>query len=111
MTDRRWTIAEGESLKSRGSRRRTTHDQVLKGISLSVISRMFRFEPRQGMGERGVVVKMGEKIALITGAGAGDGRGLVRGFARAGAHVLIADIDADAAESVAALVRAKGRHA
>ena len=56
-------------------------------------------------------MKIDEKIALITGGGAGLGRELAKGFARAGAHVLIADIDADAAESVAALVRAEGRHA
>src|SRR5450756_1478971 len=57
------------------------------------------------------MVKIDEKIALITGAGAGLGRELAKGFARAGAHVLIADIDAGAAEDVAALVRAEGRSA
>lgn len=56
-------------------------------------------------------MKIDEKIALITGAGAGLGRELAQGFARAGAHVLISDIDAGAAENVAALVRAEGRHA
>ena len=56
-------------------------------------------------------MKIDEKIALITGAGAGLGRELAKGFARAGAHVLIADIDAGAAEDVAALVRAEGRYA
>lgn len=56
-------------------------------------------------------MKVDEKIALITGAAAGLGRELAKGFARAGAHVLIADIDAGAAESVAALVRAEGRYA
>jgi len=56
-------------------------------------------------------VKIDEKIALITGGGAGLGRELAKGFARAGAHVLIADIDAGAAEDVAALVRAEGRYA
>ena len=56
-------------------------------------------------------MKIDEKIALITGGGAGLGRELAKGFARAGAHVLIADIDAGAAESVAVLVRAEGRYA
>ncbi len=39
-------------------------------------------------------MKIDEKIALITGGGAGLGRELAKGFARAGAHVVIADIDA-----------------
>ncbi|MHB8188094.1 MAG: SDR family NAD(P)-dependent oxidoreductase [Dermatophilaceae bacterium] len=56
-------------------------------------------------------MKIDEKIALITGGGAGLGRELAKGFARAGAHVLTADIDAGAAESMAALVRAEGRYA
>jgi NAD(P)-dependent dehydrogenase (short-subunit alcohol dehydrogenase family) len=51
-----------------------------------------------------------DKVALITGAGSGLGRELAVGFARAGAHVLIADIDAAAAEQVAGLVHAEGRH-
>lgn len=50
-----------------------------------------------------------DKVALITGAGSGLGRELAVGFARAGAHVLIADIDAAAADRVAALVQAQGR--
>jgi NAD(P)-dependent dehydrogenase (short-subunit alcohol dehydrogenase family) len=45
------------------------------------------------------------------GRGAGLRRELAKGFARAGAHVLIADIDAGAAQSVADLVRAESRHA
>jgi len=56
-------------------------------------------------------MEIDEKIALITGAGAGLGRELAMGFARAGAHIVIADIDDAAAENVAALVRAEGRRA
>ena len=56
-------------------------------------------------------MEIDETIALITGAGAGLGRELAVGFARAGANVLIADIDAGAAANVAASVRAEGRHA
>lgn len=49
------------------------------------------------------------KIALITGAGAGIGRGIAQTFAREGAHVIVADIDADAAGQVAAeIVKANG---
>jgi NAD(P)-dependent dehydrogenase (short-subunit alcohol dehydrogenase family) len=56
-------------------------------------------------------MQIDEKIALITGAGAGLGRELAMGFARAGARIVIADIDAAAAESVAVMVRAEGRYA
>jgi NAD(P)-dependent dehydrogenase (short-subunit alcohol dehydrogenase family) len=49
------------------------------------------------------------KIALITGAGAGIGRGIAQTFAREGAHVVVTDIDADAAGQVAAeIVTANG---
>lgn len=49
------------------------------------------------------------KVALITGAGSGLGRELAVGFARAGADILIADVDLATAEQVAELVRAEGR--
>ena len=49
------------------------------------------------------------KIALVTGAGAGIGRGIAQTFAREGAHVVVADIDADAARQVSAeIVKANG---
>lgn len=41
------------------------------------------------------------KIALVTGAGGGFGEGIARAFADEGAHVVVADIDAAAAERVA----------
>ena len=53
--------------------------------------------------------RLESKIALITGAGAGIGRGIAQTFAREGAHVVVADIDADAAGQVAAeIVKANG---
>ncbi len=43
-----------------------------------------------------------DKVALITGAGAGIGRGIARGFVRAGAAVLIAELDEAAGAAVEA---------
>ncbi|MGH6736604.1 MAG: SDR family NAD(P)-dependent oxidoreductase [Methyloceanibacter sp.] len=53
--------------------------------------------------------RLEDKIALVTGAGAGIGRAIAETFGREGAHVVVADIDADAAKEVAdAIVRANG---
>ncbi len=45
---------------------------------------------------------------LVTGAGQGVGRGIVLGFARAGADVVVNDISADRAEEVSERARALG---
>jgi len=42
--------------------------------------------------------------AIVTGAGAGLGRALAQGLADSGTHVLVADIDADAAEVTARML-------
>jgi NAD(P)-dependent dehydrogenase (short-subunit alcohol dehydrogenase family) len=44
------------------------------------------------------------KVAVVTGAGSGIGRGLARRFAAEGMRVLLADIDDAAAEETAALI-------
>ncbi|HET8997449.1 MAG TPA: SDR family oxidoreductase [Acetobacteraceae bacterium] len=44
------------------------------------------------------------KLALITGAGSGIGAGIARGMAAAGARVLVADINGDAATGVAGTI-------
>jgi NAD(P)-dependent dehydrogenase (short-subunit alcohol dehydrogenase family) len=49
------------------------------------------------------------KVAVITGAGAGIGRGMARRFARAGASVVVADIDVAAGERVAEELSELGR--
>jgi NAD(P)-dependent dehydrogenase (short-subunit alcohol dehydrogenase family) len=40
---------------------------------------------------------------VVTGGGAGIGAALARRFARAGAHVVVADLDGDAATAVGVL--------
>jgi NAD(P)-dependent dehydrogenase (short-subunit alcohol dehydrogenase family) len=53
--------------------------------------------------------RLEEKIALVTGGGAGIGRAIAETFAREGAHVVIADRDADAARATAdTIIKANG---
>jgi NAD(P)-dependent dehydrogenase (short-subunit alcohol dehydrogenase family) len=53
--------------------------------------------------------RLEDKIALITGAGAGIGRAIAETFAREGAHVAVADRDGTAAQEVAdAIVKSNG---
>lgn len=47
-------------------------------------------------------MRLDGKTALVTGGGSGFGAGIARKFAAEGARVLVADINADAARSVAA---------
>ncbi|HYG25653.1 MAG TPA: SDR family oxidoreductase [Caulobacteraceae bacterium] len=52
-----------------------------------------------------------DQVAIVTGGGQGLGEGAALNFARFGADVVIADKNAEAAESVAAKVRELGRRA
>lgn len=50
-------------------------------------------------------------VALVTGAGAGIGRGIARRFVREGAHVIIAELDEDRGRTVEAECRELGGNA
>lgn len=52
-----------------------------------------------------------DKVAVITGAGAGIGRRLAERFAAEGASVVIGDIDLEAAQSAADVIAASGARA
>jgi 3-oxoacyl-[acyl-carrier protein] reductase len=56
-------------------------------------------------------VRVGEKVALVTGAGKGIGEAIALRLAEEGADVVVNDIDRATAEATAEAVRAKGRRA
>jgi NAD(P)-dependent dehydrogenase (short-subunit alcohol dehydrogenase family) len=53
-------------------------------------------------------IELADKVAVVTGAGSGIGKGAALAFARAGLRVIVADIDLSAAEEVAAAARDLG---
>lgn len=54
------------------------------------------------------MARLADKIALITGAGGGIGRAMAVLFAREGAKIYVADINAEAAQTVAGEIAAAG---
>jgi NAD(P)-dependent dehydrogenase (short-subunit alcohol dehydrogenase family) len=55
--------------------------------------------------------RLADKVAVVTGAGAGLGEGIVRLFAAEGARVVVSNRDVRKAEAVAASIRAEGGEA
>lgn len=51
-----------------------------------------------------IAMDLGGKTAIVTGAGSGFGAGIAQSFAQAGARVMVADINLEAAQAVAATV-------
>src|SRR5512135_377520 len=52
-----------------------------------------------------------DKIAIVTGAGQGIGKGVALRLARAGAHVVVAEFNSETADATAAEIRALERRA
>jgi 3-oxoacyl-[acyl-carrier protein] reductase len=55
--------------------------------------------------------RLASKIAIVTGAGSGFGRGIAARFAQEGARVVVNDLDAGSAEATVAAITAAGGHA
>ena len=55
--------------------------------------------------------RLGDKVALVTGAGSGIGRASAARFAAEGAKVMCSDVDAQAAEATAELINESGGEA
>lgn len=56
-------------------------------------------------------MQIAEKVAVVTGGGAGIGAALAHALANGGAKVLVADLDADSAAAVASEIGAQGAQA
>ena len=56
-------------------------------------------------------MRMKDKVAIVTGAASGIGRGIALAFAHEGAKVAIADMNLEGAEAVAKSIRDAGGHA
>ena len=66
-------------------------------------------DPAAGLSEERVGGRLEGKVAVVTGAGSGMGRAGSVAFAREGAAVVLAEIDAERGERVAAAIRGRRR--
>src|SRR5215469_14156080 len=53
-------------------------------------------------------MRLGNRVAVITGSGSGIGRASVRDFAKEGARVVLADINGEGARETVRLIEAAG---
>ncbi len=54
-------------------------------------------------------LRLENKVAIITGAAVGIGKGIALGFAQEGAHIIIADVNQEASEETAEEIRQFGQ--
>jgi NAD(P)-dependent dehydrogenase (short-subunit alcohol dehydrogenase family) len=62
-----------------------------------------------GMNQQTPAAPLTNRVALVTGGGSGIGRETALAFARAGAAVMVADINPNSSEETAALIRDAAR--
>src|SRR5215472_17272199 len=77
------------------------------GVLLPRASGNGRVDARSGNRGEGALMKLENRVVVITGAGAGIGRACAGEFAREGARVVVADINRAGAEETVAQIRAR----
>src|SRR5438093_9425574 len=88
----------------------------LGSFSLDVVKRRvpccgFGLQARETKEGKTMAERLAGKVALITGAGSGQGRAAARLFAKEGAKVVVTDVAINGGEETVGLVRAEGGEA